>query len=491
MQHEANAPKTDDGSVVHLEGLGLKDPAVYEDKIIQSSLHDAKSHRRLRHKIDRRLIPLCAWLYLLNYLDRSNIGNGKILNQETGDSLLQNLGMDGHKYSLVITLFALAYSAFDVPSNLILKRYVRPSYWLGFLCFGWGALTLGFAFLHSFAGAVVTRLFIGVFEAGFYPGIVYIITFWYRQEERSIRLALVSASSSLAGAFGGCIAYGVGHMNRKGGLEGWRWLFVFEGILTMLCTILLVFFLPNYPQDAKWLSADEKKFAVERIAEQDGGFSRERASRREVMDTCFGPRMLTHYVTYFTNVAVVSSLVYFCPTIVAGLGFSSITAQLMTVIPWALGYVVSLIFAWSADHYNVRGWLIAAASTICGIMFVVISVLPAHAYTARFACLIVACCGCFPNTAPLTAWMTCNVPSSRTMALAAAMNNTVVGIASIMAVWVWKPSEALRGFPTGNIVCATCSFATAALAVGLRLLYGRMNRNAVLDSTGSNRVWAY
>lgn len=152
----------------HVE-LGVQ-PVAAGPKDSELQEHDAKAHRRLRRKIDVRLIPLCAWLYLLNYLDRSNIGNAKILNSETGDSLLQVLHMDSQKYSIAITLFAVAYSAFDIPSNWILKHYVRPSRWLGLLCFGWGALTLGFAFLHTYAGALVLRVFIGMFEAGFYPG---------------------------------------------------------------------------------------------------------------------------------------------------------------------------------------------------------------------------------------------------------------------------------------------------------------------------------
>lgn len=102
----------------------------------------------------------------------------------------------------------------------------------------------------------------------------------------------------MAGAFGGCIAYGVGHLNRQAGLEGWRWLFVIEGVLTIACTVLLVFCLPDYPHDAKWLSEDEKSFAVTRLQVQDGGYTKERAGRREILDTCIGPRMLAHYVTY-------------------------------------------------------------------------------------------------------------------------------------------------------------------------------------------------
>ena len=98
--------------------------------------------------------------------------------------------------------------------------------------------------------------------------------------------------------FGGCIAYGVGHLNQKAGLEGWRWLVIIEGVLTTICTVLLVYFLPDDPQNLKWLSDDEKTFAVARLQIQDGGYTKERASRRKMIDTCICPRMLAHFLTF-------------------------------------------------------------------------------------------------------------------------------------------------------------------------------------------------
>lgn len=272
-------------------------------------------NKRILRRIDKRIPPLCAFLYFLNYLDRSNLGNGKILNTETGDSLLQRTGMSESDYSITLSVFAVAYTIFDIPSNAILKRYARPSYWLGALLFGWGALTLGFTGVQNWPTVVVLRFLIGVFEAGFFPGglalsralespqltilgMVYIITFWYRQEERSVRIAFILATSTLAGAFGGCIAYGMGTINRKGGLEGFRWLFLVEGLITVLTTPLVVFCLPDYPRTAKWLSLDEKRSAQERVSDQGGGYSEERASSREILETITSLRMLAHYLAY-------------------------------------------------------------------------------------------------------------------------------------------------------------------------------------------------
>ena len=246
-------------------------------------------------------------------LDRGNIGNSKVLNEETGDSLIQQTNMTADGYAITITLFSIAYTIFEVPSNWVMKHYVRPSLWLALLLFAWGAFTIGFAGVQDYPTVVVLRFFIGVFEAGFFPGthhpfpllfnptnttgIVYFITIWYRWNERALRIACVTAFCNLAGAFGGSIAFGVGHANGAAGLEGFRWLFIIEGIITVISSLLLWLFLPDYPARAKWLNASDKKFAVDRLKERGGGYNRDHASKAELWATV-NPRMLIHYSAY-------------------------------------------------------------------------------------------------------------------------------------------------------------------------------------------------
>lgn len=109
------------------------------------------------------------------------------------------------------------------------------------------------------------RFILGVVEAGLFPGLVYYLTFWYRVSERSIRVALILASATLAGAFGGAIAYGVGHLNMSHGLSAWRWLFIIEGAPSCFSAFLILFLLPDYPETAHWLSEDEKQLAKRRL----------------------------------------------------------------------------------------------------------------------------------------------------------------------------------------------------------------------------------
>lgn len=160
----------------------------------------------------------------------------------------------------------------------------------------------------------------------------------------------------------------------------------------------------------------------------------------------------------------------------------------MTVPPWCVGFVVSLVVAWSADRDNARGYHAAASAMLGGIGFTACAALPATSYSARYGCLILASCGAFPTLAPLAGWVTSNAPSQRTIGLVAALNSAGVGLASVAAVWIWRAKEATAGFPTGNKVCAVCSFACALLSLGLRWEYGRLNRK-IRESGNGQREW--
>ncbi|KAI0015747.1 MFS transporter [Xylariomycetidae sp. FL0641] len=473
VQYRAKTLNQDDGSGGHRDEF------------------DAQRNRRLNRRLDARLLPLCAWLYLLNFLDRGNIGNAKVLNEESGDDLLQQTGTTARGYALTVTLFSLTYTLFEVPSNWIMKHHVRPSLWLGILLGCWGALTIGFAGVRNYATVLALRLLIGVFEAGFFPGIVYLITIWYRHNERSLRIALVIAFCNLAGAFGGAIAYGIGHINGAGGLEGFRWLFIVEGVVTMLSVLPTMLILPDYPARAKFLSEADQRFAEDRMKDRGGGYSREHASRKEIRDTILSPRMVAHYIAYIANVVTQGSFTFFTPTIVTGLGYTSIEAQLLTVPPWVVGFAVALLLSYSADRFNARGFHISIISLIGGLGWLTAGLLPTTSYIQRYGCLCMAAAGAFPAAAPMTNWVTCNNVSLLTIPLAIALHNSCAGIGQIIAQWIWRAEEAEKGYPTGNFTCAACNFLVTIVAFGLRLWYGRMNRCEARDSRGEKRVWSY
>lgn len=159
----------------------------------------------------------------------------------------------------------------------------------------WGATTMGLGGAHNHAQVTGLRFLLGAMEAGLFPGLVYYLTFWYRNSERSMRVALILASATLAGAFGGAIAFGVGHMNGAHGLSAWRWLFIIEGAPSCASAILVWFLLPDYPETTRWLSAEEKELAADRLQLEGSQGSANAMSWGDAKAVLVDWRLYAHY----------------------------------------------------------------------------------------------------------------------------------------------------------------------------------------------------
>ncbi|EEU35201.1 uncharacterized protein NECHADRAFT_102106 [Fusarium vanettenii 77-13-4] len=377
---------------------------------------DPKLQSLLLRKQDARIIPLAAGIYLLCYLDRSNIGNAKVLNASTKHDLLSETGMSNLDYTIALMVFLIAYALFEVPSNYFLKR-MKPSRWISFLMFSWGTITMCLGAAHNYGSVTAMRFLLGVFEAGLFPGLVYYLTFWYRPEERSLRVATILASATLAGAFGGAIAYGVGHMNQVGGLSGWRWLFILEGAPSVVSAALVWFCLPDYPETAKWLSLEEKDLAAARLAEQGSHGSSKSMTWEDAKSTLLEWRLWCHYLIYFGISAPFSSLSLFTPSITAGLG-------------------------------------------------------------PRYGCLIVAACGSFACIPPLLGWLSSNLQSTAAIGLAIALNISMGAPGQIVGVWIYKAEEAKKGYPTGHWTNAGLLLFVSVGCIVMHFYYVWRNRRA-------------
>ncbi|KAJ7457059.1 putative MFS transporter [Mycena latifolia] len=452
-----------------------------------SYLYDGAAEAALVRKQDLRIVPLSAAIYLLCYLDRSNIGNAKILNSETHNDLLSETHMTSFQYTIALMVFLIAYAIFEVPSNYFLKK-LSPSRWIAFLMFSWGALTMGLGGTKSYGAVTATRFLLGAFEAGLFPGLVFYSTFWYKTDERSIRVAIILASATLAGAFGGAIAFGVGHMNQTNGLSAWRWLFILEGLPSCLSSVLVFFYLPDYPETAGWLTDEEKKLAARRLKGQSSLGTSKVMTWPDAKATLTDWRLYAHYAIYFGISTPFSSLSLFTPSITAGLGFKSLKANLMTVPPYALAYVVTILVSWSADHFNARALHSAIMSLVGAAGFMASALLPADAYLHRYGCLLVASAGSFSCIPPLLGWLSSNVYSTSAAGLAIALNISFGAPGQIVGVWIYKANEAKRGYPTGHWTNAALLLFVATGCLLLLAYYRRLN-SLMLKQGGEQRLY--
>ncbi|KAH0836757.1 major facilitator superfamily domain-containing protein [Lanmaoa asiatica] len=232
--------------------------AIYNADVDVSGVDEHK----LMRKVDMRTVPWLAFLYLLAFLDRTSIGNAKLYSVEA------DLHMSDTQFLLALTLFFFSYAIFEVPSNVILKR-LRPSIWLSALMFLWGIMMIVQGLITNFSGLMAVRWLLGMFEAGLLPGVTYYLSCWYKRSEFGIRIAIFFSAATVSGAFGGLLAAAISDMNGIGGKAAWSWIFILEGLATIVAGFLSFWFIVDFPDDAKFLTEAERTVVIRRLQGDD------------------------------------------------------------------------------------------------------------------------------------------------------------------------------------------------------------------------------
>ncbi|KKY29560.1 putative mfs transporter [Diaporthe ampelina] len=324
------------------ENDGFKPQETHIQELRREQTHadiDPAVHRKLNRKFDLHVIPFLFGIWLLAFIDRSNIGNAKI------DGLTQDLGMEtGTKFNIALLVFYIPYILVDVPSNWIVKR-IRAGIYLPALITAWGLVSTFLGFTKSFGGLVAARLFLGAFEGGLLGGIIVYLAMFYRRHEMLWRMGMFYCAAPLSGAFGGLLATGLATI-RYNGYNRWPWIFFIEGIITTVFGVICFFFMPHTPADAKFLSEEERAIAMARLKEDAHGATSVADVNEEKFDW--------HW-----------SFSLFLPTIITGLGYTSTTtAQLFTVPPNLAAFITVLITSLLSDRIRARGPIMAAGIVV-------------------------------------------------------------------------------------------------------------------------------
>jgi MFS family permease len=185
----------------------------------------------------------------------------------------KDLGLDSNRYSIALIAFFISYVIFEVPSNMILSR-TRPSIYLATIMFLWGGVTIGMAFSPNYQALVALRFVMGILESGFAPGILMVLSSWYKKEEQSKRFAVYISAAILSGAFGGILAGSITKgLHDVHGITGWRWLFIVEGAATMVVSVIAAFILPDFPSNTsrRKFNAEEQELAIQRLLDDRQG----------------------------------------------------------------------------------------------------------------------------------------------------------------------------------------------------------------------------
>ncbi|KAK6077234.1 major facilitator superfamily transporter [Seiridium cupressi] len=401
--------------------------------------HDKHLTRKVLWKLDTRILPVLALLFLCSFLDRTNVGNARLYNLE------QDLGITDHQYDQGLAVFYATYIASEVPSNLVLKR-VTPSIWLPLLAFAWGIVAMCLGFIQNFAGFVTVRALLGVTEGGLLPGMILYLSGIYRREELALRIGLFYTAASLSGAFGGLLAYGIAQIGNRGGLSSWRWIFVIEGLLTAVVGIVVYFVLPNGLATAKFLTPEEREFAMNRLktGTDSNGIreheSAEKFSWSEVARGVFSWQTWLTACAYFGILAGLYSFGLFLPTIINALGGYTVSeTQLWSVIPYAVAAVCTVIVAFLSDRLRIRGIIMLFTLPIAIIGYAVIAnVSDPH---VKYGMTFLMATGMYCSVPPVLGWLSNNSAGHYKRATTSALQLAIANCGGFVTVFVYPKAQ--------------------------------------------------
>ena len=320
----------------------------------------AALEKRAYSKVFWRLVPFLMLCYVIAYLDRVNVGFAKL-------QMAQDLGFSETVFGLGAGIFFLGYFFFEVPSNLLLHK-VGARVWIARIMITWGILSGCFMFVESPTGFYVLRFLLGIAEAGFYPGVILYLTYWYPAHRRARIVAVFMSAIPVAGIFGNPLSgWIMDRFNGISSLHGWQWMFVIEAIPAVLIGIVVLLYLDNGIQKARWLSADEKALLQKAVDDDQAAGEK---SPHSVMAVFRDARMWWMSAIYFAFVMGQYALTFWLPTLVKATGVSgNFSIGLLSAIPFACAIVAMNLFGRSADARRERRWHLIIPSLMGAIGF--------------------------------------------------------------------------------------------------------------------------
>ncbi|KAF9571217.1 hypothetical protein EC968_000813 [Mortierella alpina] len=376
---------------------------------------------RLRRKIDWRLLPLLSLMYLCSFLDRVNIGNAKVAGLE------RDIGLTPDQYSWALSIFFIGYIIAETPSQML----------------------------------------------ALFPGAVFVISLFYSRGEQALRNGLFFSTATMAGAFGGVLAY------------GWQWIFILEGLPTVLLTIVVFFYLPDYPETATFLSEDERDLAVRRLLADAGPATETEFSWKQFRDVFVDLKVYLHMVPYILTMTPLYALALFLPALVREFSFeheidqetppppcSAVTSQLMTTPAYIVGCICTILAAISSDRYRERGFHYAIPILMGALGFALLIALEDHSTAVRYIGLTVAVSGVFSSVPAMVAYISSNFGGHTKRAVATGLIISFGNCGGLISGHIYAPGQTTRG----HLICLIMLCVAFLFILLLKTFYVRENR---------------
>jgi D-galactonate transporter len=411
-------------------------------------------------KVTWRLLPLLFFCYVLAYLDRVNVGFAKLQMQT-------DLGFSDTVYGIGAGVFFIGYFLFEVPSNLILER-VGARIWIARIMILWGMLSSATMFVTGEATFYALRFALGVAEAGFFPGIILYLTYWYTRKHRARMVAGFMTAITLSGVIGGPVSgWILSRLSGVSGLAGWQWLYLLEGLPSLAVGLLVLWLLDDGPTNAKWLTEGERELLSRRVREEEKLKIEEEAGHHRLSDAFRSPRLWLLALIYFCVVMGLYGISFWLPQILS----DTITTDpwrigLLTAIPWGASAVAMLLVGRHSDRTGERRWHTALPALVAGAAFAT-SAASASSPLQSFVALTVATCG-------VMAAVSCfwSLPTAFLSGTAAAGGIAAINSIGNLAGYVSPFVVGHVRDATGSMSAALIVLASSLLAAGVLTTWG-------------------
>ncbi|WWC65480.1 uncharacterized protein I303_108098 [Kwoniella dejecticola CBS 10117] len=426
---------------------------------------DPHEERRLLRKLDTYVISILGVLYLLSFLDRSNIGNANVAGMSV------DLGLVGNQFGTCVSIVYATYVTFEpVYANLL--KIVTPKILLSVSTLCWGCLTIATAWATNYHGLLAIRILLGATEAGLFPCVNMYLLMTYRREEIGRRLSFIYVCAALSGAFGGLLAYGLTQIHSSK-LAGWQILYIVEGCVSTAFAPIAYFLVPNRVDESWFLNAKEKDMCKTRLQINRRFYNPdEHFNWRDVRRALLDWKTWCHGVNQFLIDITLYAFTTFMPTIIKGLGFSSYYAQLMTVPVYVVAALSFLVFGYFSDKYRMRSPFIVLACVFIIIGYVIL--LAAPQVGARYFGLYLVAVGLYPSTALNLAWCSGNAAGHFKRATASGTMQLIGNCAGAAIGYIFNAQSAPRYFK-GLYVAVGATVLSIIITVVQALLIKREN----------------
>ncbi|KAF8972549.1 major facilitator superfamily domain-containing protein [Flammula alnicola] len=395
--------------------------------------YDAAFVRKTIRMIDWRMLPLLGLVYSLALIDRTNLGAARTAGMQ------EDLRLDiGNRYSIASMIYFFPYILLQIPGNIIL-RWMGSRTWLTICVTGWGVAQLGMAFVPTWGFLCLCRVFLGAFESGFFPSLVFIITTWYKRYEVQQRLAVFYLSSIAITSFSSILAFAITLLKGKAGLNGWQWIFLIEGLITIVLGILTWFFIPDFPDKSKFLSEKQRKMILDRVEADRGDSIPDQLTWEKLARHLKDPLLWAFAFMFLASTVPAYAIVFFITIILKGMGYSETQALLLTAPPGIFAAMSCFFFAWLSDRTRSRAVWLVVQNLICitGLALAAYSTSNPVRYFGLFL-VDAGATGCIPG---VLAYSSNNITSHTKRAVQTATIIAAGGVGGIMATTVFRQQD--------------------------------------------------